>query len=102
MVSPFDGAGDRAVGAARRLGRGGQCLPVELQIQVNAGFKAQNEGELDIGFDRLALLVFLRGFGLHDEDVVLVFRAVRAGTWGQRRGCRSGLGRRCRKQRTRR
>ena len=75
----FDGAGDGAVREARRLGRGGQGLPVELQIQIDAGFKAQNKGELDVGFDGLALPVFLRGRGLHDEDVVLIFCAVRKG-----------------------
>ena len=75
----LDGAGDGAVGAARRLGRSSQCLPVELQIQVNARLQTQNKGELDVGFDGLALLVFLRGRGLHDEDVVLVFCAVGQG-----------------------
>ena len=75
----FDGAGDGAVREARRLGRGGQGLPAHLEIKVNAGLQTQNEGELDVGFDGLALLVFLRGRGLHDEDVVLVFCAVGQG-----------------------
>ena len=47
------------------------------QSYIDAGFEAENEGESNIRFDGLALLVFLRGVGLHGEDVVLVFRAVR-------------------------
>ena len=70
----FDSACDRAVCVARRLP---VRLPAETEIQIDAGFEAENEGELNIRFDGLALLVFLRGVGLHGEDVVLVFRAVR-------------------------
>ena len=70
----FDSACDRAVCVARRLP---VRLPAEAEIQIDAGFEAENEGELNIRFDGLALLVFLRGVGLHGEDVVLVFRAVR-------------------------
>ena len=75
----LDGTGNGAVREARCLGRGGQGLPAHLEIKVNAGLQTQNEGELDVGFDGLALLVFLRGRGLHDEDIVLVFRAVGQG-----------------------
>ena len=75
----LDGAGDGAVREARRLGRSSQCLPAQLEVEVNAGLQTQNEGELDVGFDGFALLVFLRGRGLHDEDIVLVFRAVGQG-----------------------
>ena len=72
----FDGAGDGAVREARRLGRGGQGLPAHLEIKVNAGLQTQNEGELDVGFDGLALLVFLGGRGLHGENIVLKICAV--------------------------
>ena len=75
----FDGAGDGAVREARRLGRGGQGLPAHLEIKVNAGLQTQNKGELDVRFDRLTLLILLCRVGLHDEDVVLIFCAVRKG-----------------------
>ena len=41
--------------------------------------KAQKKGELDVRFDRLTLLILLCRVGLHDEDVVLIFCAVRKG-----------------------
>ena len=75
----FDGAGNGAVGETRRLGRGGQGLPAQLEVEVNAGLQAENKGELDGGFDRFTLLVFLCGCGLYDENIVLILRAIREG-----------------------